>query len=61
MKKELFYCDRCGKDVPTEWVNTRGFHIHDKHFLTTHNDEHLLLCQNCYDSLEEWWKKGKVK
>ena len=61
MKKELFFCDRCGKEITKEWLDTKGFHIHAKHFLTTNYEEHLLLCQDCYDGLDEWWKKGKEK
>lgn len=58
MKKEEWYCDRCGRNIP-EWINTHGFHIHTEHIITTNDDEKLDLCQDCYDSLQTWWKNGK--
>lgn len=58
MKKEEWYCDRCGKNTQ-RWLNTHGFHIHTKHIITTHDDRRLDLCQDCYNSLQTWWKNGK--
>ena len=62
MKQELYFCDRCGKEITENYLNTRGFHIHwCRPILTTNDDGHLLLCQKCYDDLNNWWKKGKKK
>jgi DNA-directed RNA polymerase subunit RPC12/RpoP len=51
MKKEEWYCDRCGRNIPDEWLDTHG------HIITTNDDEKLDLCQDCYDSLQTWWNK----
>ena len=58
MINQTMYCDRCGKLCEND-RNNRGFNIfRNKFFIKTHKDEYLDLCQDCYDSLAEWMKKG---
>ena len=59
MKKVEWYCDRCRRNISKNGINAHGFHIHSKHILTDDDDGKLDLCQDCYDSLQTWWKKGK--
>ena len=61
MVKEIIYCDRCGKEVEYQ-RNNRGFRFHVFKLIklrSSHPEEHLDICQSCYDSLKEWWETGK--
>lgn len=57
MEKKTYYCDRCGAEVQyplsTSYnIIKRKLFILDKRFGDT-----LDLCQDCYDSLEQWMKR----
>lgn len=64
MIKEIMYCDRCGKTCES----TRNSHclllMKHRHFIerfVNGTPQKLDLCQNCYDSLEEWIEKAEIK
>lgn len=55
MIKKTLYCDRCGK----ECEQSRFVHylLHKrKYILTATNEETLDLCQECYNSLTDWFQ-----
>lgn len=55
------YCDRCGKLCGAHDCN-HGFHLFRRFVLANSldYDRPMDLCQECYDSLAEWMKGGKV-
>lgn len=60
MIKKTLYCDRCGK----ECEQSRFSHyllFKRKYILTVSNEEKLDLCQECYDSLQDWFQTGLNK
>lgn len=61
MLKEHIFCDRCGKEIKSKSWNNRGFHLYPRSILrSVHGAEcYYDLCQDCYDSLERWFKAGK--
>ncbi len=54
MIKETIFCDRCGKEC--EYCrNNRGYNIRRKWILMKSSEnDHLDLCQKCYDELYDW-------
>ena len=64
MKRTTLYCDRCGEECEYN-RNNHGFHLYGKTFILTRIkfecDEHMDLCQKCYDELAAWYSKGNRK
>lgn len=59
MTKETMFCDRCGKELKGVWDN-KGLHLYLRKFKLANvrnNDECLDLCQECYESLREWYDR----
>lgn len=57
MIKETLYCDRCGKKCE----QSRFAHyllFKRKYIIMLTNEEKLDLCQECYDSLQDWMLTG---
>ena len=53
MKKERYFCDRCGKEVKYP-INT-PYNIYWKK-----TDDYIDLCQECYDDFRSWMSKKVV-
>lgn len=56
MIKNIMICDRCGEQKNFAW-NNRGFHLFRRKLILKNvkDNKYFDLCQDCYDSLAEWW------
>lgn len=59
MKKITYICDRCGKEYNVWQANKTELYgvaeiCYDSYHATL--DEKMDLCEQCYLSLEKWWK-----
>ena len=59
MLKQTIICDRCGKEC--EHIrNSRGRRIfRNKFYMRKSDDDIFDLCQECYDSLANWWVESQ--
>lgn len=63
MRRIIMICDRCGKQYKP-WDDNKGKELYGIAEITYDYDEPELdakmdLCEECYLSLEKWWKEGK--
>lgn len=56
MKKEIIYCDRCGKEC--EDYIKGGYVAKRKYRLFRTFYESLDLCDKCYEELNEWLSRN---
>ena len=60
MIKKTLYCDRCGKECERSRISNYLL-FKRKYILTCANEEKLDLCQECYNSLQDWILTGTAK
>lgn len=63
MKTENIYCDRCKRLIKEDTRDNHGYHLYKRKFILSKirngYDDYMDLCQDCYDNLYDWMKKGK--